>query len=144
MNSCIRIILLCRFSYTLSKKNINIQLFFQKTVTRKKSPYTSDCTDVWSSTNYTDIVPSDWGYTLKVSYIGIREHFWRKVNCYFLFLLDLCFDQLQLCQRTCIHSMITTDCGCFHPFYMDHPDWEGDYAPCNLTDSREFNFFASK
>jgi len=81
----------------------------KKTVTRKKSPYTSKCDDEWSSTNYTDIVPSDWGYTLK------------------------------LCQRTCIHSMITQDCGCFHPFYMDHPDWEGDYAPCNLTDSHQNN-----
>ena len=40
---------------------------------------------------------------------------------------------LQLCQRVCIYSMITVDCKCYHPYYLDHPDWEGSFLPCNLT-----------
>ena len=40
---------------------------------------------------------------------------------------------LQLCQRACIYSMITEECNCYHPYYLDHPDWEGSYLPCNLT-----------
>ena len=46
---------------------------------------------------------------------------------------------LQVCERVCIYSMISEECGCYHPYYLDHPAWEGKYGPCNLTAHSKLN-----
>ena len=49
-----------------------IFVIFQRNITRKETPYVHNCTGEWSSTNYTDIIPKDWEYSLKVLSISLH------------------------------------------------------------------------
>ena len=107
----------------------------QRNITRQATPYVHNCTGTWESTNYTSIIPSDWSYTLKVSFYEYNDKPFIFIHALYISReISLTMRHfLQLCQRVCIYSMITVDCKCYHPYYLDHPDWEGSFLPCNLT-----------
>ena len=48
------------------KLKVNYVSFFKTNITRKADPYVHNCTQSWDSTNYTEIIPKDWNYSLKV------------------------------------------------------------------------------
>ena len=76
------------------------------------APYTSECINYWTDTNYTDYIDEDWAYSL------------------------------QQCQRVCTHSSILMDCQCFHPMFLDLDAPEQNSCnlttDCKLLESNHF------
>ena len=79
-------------------QSVNIQ--------RQKAPFTSNCYDSWTQTNYSEFIDSDLKYSMTQ------------------------------CQRTCTHSSILNDCGCYHAIFVDGDI--DDSEPCNMTSTCKF------
>jgi hypothetical protein len=77
------------FGYDVMPNTLTEAAIQQLYLERQPAPYTSNCTNDWSHTNYTEYVPDGWSYTL------------------------------QQCQRFCSHSSIMDTCDCFHPVFLD-------------------------